>query len=340
MATRARLTRGMTLVALGKDEDAKIDLEAFLKTKPDGIPLAETLYELALLDQNQSRWDRAAQKLTRIAEEVPEYDGLEDVYYRLGWAHFKDGDFAKSRSAFQRQLDVAPRGPYSFDAVVMRGETHFRDRQYADSLDAFGQARERIRSANETSARLRDRNKSRIRELALLHGGQAAAQVEKHKEALEWFEELSERFPNTSYLPQLIYEMGAAHQKLGNDERALHFFGEASDNYRNEIGARARFMAGEIHFGRKDFKEAIAEFQRLMFGYGAARAPENIKGWQAKAGFEAGRCSELLASTAATPAAKEKAVGFAKRFYNYVIDQHAGSDLAEKSRQRLEAIQK
>ncbi|MEM9828663.1 MAG: tetratricopeptide repeat protein, partial [Planctomycetota bacterium] len=340
MATRARLTRGMTLVALEKNEDARVDLETFLQSKPTGLPLAETLYELALLDQYAGAWKPAAEHLQRIVDEVPSFDALDDVLYRLGWAYFKDGDLDKSRDAFERQLEIAPEGGYALDAVVMSGETYFRSGQYVRSLEAYRKARQWIREADDTSMRLRDPKKSRIRELALLHGGQAAAQTEDFEEALQWYNELKTRFPSTSYLAQLIYELGATHQKLGDDDRALHFFDQASDGYRNEIGARARFMAGEIHFGRRDFKQAIGEFQRLMFGYGGAQAPDNIQAWQAKAGFEAGRCSELLASSAATTAAREKAVGFAERFYNYVIKQHAGSDLADKSRQRLEAIQK
>ena len=94
---------------------------------------------------------------------------------------------------------------------------------------------------------------------------------------------------------------------MGNKSEALKFFGEVADNYRNELAARARFMMGEIYFSDRAFDKAIPEFQRVMFGFGAEKAPDRIKNWQAKSGFEAARCSELLTQLAKTTASKNRA---------------------------------
>jgi hypothetical protein len=99
-------------------------------------------------------------------------------------------------------------------------------------------------------------------------------------------------------------------------------------------------MIGEIHFGNRDFEKAIPEFQRVMFGFGAEKAPKSIKNWQAKSGFEAGRCSELLLQQAKTPTARQKAEKFAEEFFRYVVTRHPQHDLAAKSRDRLEALTK
>ena len=174
--------------------------------------------------------------------------------------------------------------------------------------------------------------------MAFLHGGQSAAQLKQWDRAIEWYDELRKRFPNTAYLPQVFYETGFAYQQSGDTPKALRFFAEVSDNYRNELAARARFMMGEIHFANKDFDKAIPEFQRVMFGFGADKAPEKIKNWQAKSGFEAARCSELLMQTAQTNAARTKSQKLSRDFYNYVIEKHPRHELARNSRQRLEAL--
>jgi hypothetical protein len=36
------------------------------------------------------------------------------------------------------------------------------------------------------------------------------------------------------------------------------------------------------------------EFQKVMYGYNGTQAPSDIKNWQARAAYEAGRCSEVL----------------------------------------------
>ena len=97
-------------------------------------------------------------------------------------------------------------------------------------------------------------------------------------------------------------------------------------------------MMGEIYFGQNKFEEAIPEFQRVMYGFGAEKAPEAIKNWQAKSGFEAGRCGELLIEAARTEASKAKARQYALEFYNYVVDKHPQHELAAKARGRIEAL--
>ena len=138
----------------------------------------------------------------------------------------------------------------------------------------------------------------------------------------------------------MFYETGFAYQQIGDNDNALKFFAEVADNYRNELAARARFMMGEIYFANREFDKAILEFQRVMFGFGAAEAPSSIKNWQAKSGFEAGRCGELLLESAKTAPKKQKARKISNDFFNYVIETHPDHELAAKSRDRIEALNK
>ena len=221
---------------------------------------------------------------------------------------------------------------------MMVGECRFKRADYKQALAAYEVARERIRKNNDTSKSVREKADRQVRELVFLHGGQAAAQLKSWDTAIEWYDELRERFPSSVYLPQIFYESGFAYQQKNDAVNALKFFQEVADNYRNELAARARFMMGEIYFSKKEFDKAIPEFQRVMFGFGADKAPDRIKNWQAKSGFEAGRCSELLLQVAKTAEAKQKARKYAKDFYDYVVKQHPQHELAAKSRERFEAL--
>jgi TolA-binding protein len=140
-------------------------------------------------------------------------------------------------------------------------------------------------------------------------------------------------------LAQAFYEAGVCKLRLDRPEEAMPLLAEVAENYRNETAARARFMMGELFFNAKDPAKAIAEFQRVMFGFGGDKAPPEIRDWQAKSGFEAGRCSELLLQRA-EPAKKAAAREVATKMYRYVVDNHPEHDLAAKAKTRLETLER
>ncbi|MEL6108507.1 MAG: tetratricopeptide repeat protein [Planctomycetota bacterium] len=329
---------GWSLREAGEEQAAEQAFRKLLSDFPNVELAGEAAYFVGQQRYAASEWDVAVTYFQTAAERAEETTLNEKAHYRLGWSHFKNGNYTEARKAFDAQSRKHPRGDLSLDAVMMVGECAFKEAEYQTAIDAYAEGRRRIRENNDSSRSIRDSAERRVRELILLHGGQSAAQLKKWDDAIGWYEELKERFPATSYLPQVFYETGFAYQQKNEDDRALKNFTQVADGYRNEIAARARFMMGEIYFGKRQFDKAIPEFQRVMYGFGAEKAPEDIKNWQAKSGFEAARCSELLMQTARTSAAKAKSRQFAAQFYRYVIDKHGNHELSEKSAARLEAL--
>ncbi|TWT98367.1 tetratricopeptide repeat protein [Stieleria varia] len=305
---------------------------------PEASVTPEAAYFIGQQNYAAEKWQKAAESFGVAAEKTKDPTLAEKSLYRLGWSRFKLDDFDGSQSAFQKQASEHPDGSLAIDALMMVGECEFKKPAYEKALESYTQARERIRKNDDNSKTIRDTAERQVRELVLLHGGQSAAQLKKWDEAIGWYTELKERFPATTYLSQVFYETGFAYQQKGELSEALKFFSQVADNYRNEVAARARFMMGEIHFGEKQFDKAIPEFQRVMYGFGAEKAPDEIKNWQAKSGFEAGRCSELLMQTAKTDKARDQSKEFAVRFFEYVTQKHPSHELATKSAERLEAL--
>ena len=321
------------------DEDAAEERFAELTSKfPETALSAEAAFFVGQKNYAEEKWDAAAKQYELASKMASDDELSEKALYRLGWSYFKDARYEESGKAFGEQASRHADGKLAIDAMMMIGECRFKQAEYEAALGAYDSARRRIRERNETAKTIRDQAERQVRELILLHGGQSAAQLRRWKEAIEWYDELAQRFPATVYLPQAFYEKGFAYQQLGDPNRAIKFYAQVANNYRNEVAARARFMMGEIYFGNRQFVQAIPEFQRVMFGYGAEKAPDAIKNWQAKSGFEAGRCSELLLQQATTEAAKAKSKKFAEGFFQYVISKHPDHELAEKSRKRLEAL--
>ena len=331
---------GWSLREAGMEDDAEARFAELTTKFPKTKMSAEASFFVGQKNYSEEKWIEASKHFALAAKMAEDKELSEKSLYRLGWSHFKSGKFEQSGNAFRDQAKKHANGKLAIDALMMIGECHFKENDFDAALSAYQVARQRIRSSNDTAKTIRDQAERQVRELILLHGGQSAAQQKKWKAAIEWYDELSTRFPATVYLPQAFYEKGFAYQQLGDPNRAVKFFAQVANNYRNEVAARSRFMMGEIYFGNRQFADAIPEFQRVMFGYGAEKAPDAIKNWQAKSGFEAGRCSELLMQQAATAAAKAKSKKYAQDFFNYVIDRHPGHELAAKSRERLEALAK
>jgi cellulose synthase operon protein C len=322
----------------GDDGAAIKHFTTLVKQFPNTSFVAEAAYFIGQKQYAAEKWDAAAEQFSIAASKASEPDLSEKAHYRLGWSQFKAAQYSAAEAAFANQAKLHPEGKLSFDALMMIGECRFKQNKYKEALAGYQIAREQIQKKNENSTTVRDAAERQVRELVYLHGGQSAAQIKAWDDAIVWYNELRERFPASDYLPQVFYETGFAYQQKEDNTNALKFFREVADNYRSELSARARFMMGEIYFAERQFDKAIPEFQRVMLGFGAEKAPESIKNWQAKSGFEAGRCSELLLQTAKTDAAKEKAKKFAQEFYNFVIEKHADHELAAKSRERIEAL--
>ncbi|MFK8111478.1 MAG: tetratricopeptide repeat protein [Rubripirellula sp.] len=324
----------------GNDKAAVEHFTDLVSRFPNTSFAGEAAYFVGQKHYAAQRWGTAAEQFMIAASKATEKELSEKAHYRLGWSHFKDAKYEQARAAFSDQAKTHPKGKLSFDAIMMIGECQFKQADFKAALDGYRVARNRVQENKEDSTNVRNAAERQVRELVYLHGGQSAAQLKEWDEAIGWYNELRERFPASDYLPQVFYETGFAYQQKGDTKDALKFFQEVADNYRNELAARARFMMGEIHFAERQFDKAIPEFQRVMFGFGADKAPAGIKNWQAKSGFEGGRCSELLMQNAKTATAKAKALKFAQDFFSYVIEKHPDHELVAKSRERAEALKK
>lgn len=356
--------KGLCQVGLGDSKDAITTFEQLLKADDNYGSKDKVLYELAWAYKNNSMEEKSLATFNALATAAPkspltgeahyhigeslynqqkyadaikEYgaastlaksdDLREKASYKLGWAHYQTGDYDAALAAFDAQLAVNKTGNLANDAEFMRGESLFKAGKYRESLDAYKSAQQKP-SANET-----------MQVLTYLHAGQAAGQLKDWKTSSVWIGELQKRFPKSAYIPQANYEQGWALRNQGELDKALQFFNQVTADSRNELGARARFMAGEVLFEKKDYNAAILEFRRVMYGYGAEKANDKIKRWQAKAAFEAGRCASVLAGQEQNPQRRNQLIEGAKGFFQYVADKHGKSDEADAARQQLQRLQ-
>ncbi|ADB17546.1 Tetratricopeptide TPR_2 repeat protein [Pirellula staleyi DSM 6068] len=357
--------RGLAQVAIMKYADAVASFDELLKVNAKYSAADKVLYELAWAQKSLDKHAEAVPLFEKIAKDYPEsplaaeawfrvgedqyekktYDVAVKSYteamgkkpagelgemtsYKLGWANFQLKQYQPALDSFSSQVKDHPAGPLSADGIFMKAECLFRMENYKDAYPAY-EAASKTKFSSPT-----------YEMLTLLHGGQSAAQLSKWDDALKLLSQIPAKFADSPLLPEATYEIGWAKQNLGKLDEALVDYEAAASASRDQVGARARFMRGEIMFERREHDAAIKEFQRAMFGYGGDAAAPEVKNWQARSGFDAGRCAEVQIMGAADAAAKAKAIAEAKRLYTYVVEKHPQHELAAEAKKRLAALEK
>ncbi|MHB9064867.1 MAG: tetratricopeptide repeat protein [Pirellulaceae bacterium] len=355
--------RGLAEASLGEYAKSAATLTSLLTEQPDYPGGDKVLYELGWAHRSQRDEAAAVQAFATLVQKYPasplaaeanfhvgedcyakkqyadaaaayqqaaQANNLalaEKVHYKLGWAYYQLQQYPQSLEQFEAQLQNHPDGPLASDASFMKGECLFRMKDYQKALPALVEAMGRPASSPQIAV------------LRQMHAGQAALQLEKYPESIAFFDVVIQEFPESNYLAEAHFERGRAQQKLNQLEQATADFKQAAERSRDVVGARAQFMVGEIGFQKKQYEEAIKDFQRVMFGYGADQASPEVKNWQAKAGYEAGRCSEvLIQQSAASASERAMRVADAKKFYRYVVETHPENEMAAQAKKQLDVL--
>jgi TolA-binding protein len=312
-----------------KDKEALAYFARLANEHVDSPLAAEAYFHIAEDQYDQKHYEEAVKTYTLAKSKASGGELAEKATYKLGWANFQLKAYEPAFAEFSIQVEKYGSGALANDARFMRAECLFRESKYKEAWPAYQEA---IKNPASTPA---------MEVLTLLHGGQSASQLKQYDEALKLFAAIPEKFPDTPYLPEAIYESGWAKQNLNKIADAIKDYAAAAEHKsRGEVSCRARFMLGELLFEQKNYAEAIKEFQRAMYGYGGDNAPEETKNWQAKSGYEAGRCAEVQIASAKDAATKTKLIADAKKFYSFVTEKHSMHDLAPEAKKRLEALAK
>ena len=344
--------RGLSASGLGKFAEAGESFQAILDADPDYAAADKVLYELAWTHLEQDQAAQAARVFARLGKEHPESELAAEALYRLGehqyqqeeygpaavsyyaafqkagksdlgekavhklaWSYFQQQDFERSGQSFRSQIDTYPEGDLKADALAMIGENLFQQQKYADALPALQASLESQPSSEE------------FRTIALLHAGQAAAQLDDWEQSLKLLEQCASEFPESAYKNEALYEQAWAKQNLGRLDEARQAYEAVAEATDSIVGARARFMLGELQFADKDYEEAIRSFFKVAYGYGYPESPSAYHRWQADATFEAARCCEMI-----------RKLDVAKKLYKEIVDTYPESDKVNEAKEKLASL--
>jgi TolA-binding protein len=337
-ADKVKYELAWALKLQGKNDEA---LAAFAKLVADhaNSPLAaEANFHVGEKQYEDKQYAEAAKSYAVAQSSAGKTELGEKSTYKLGWSNYQQKQYDEALKQFSLQAADYPQGPLAAEGVFMKAECLFKLDKFAEALPAF--------TAAQTAVANNEKIPPTVKAMILLHGGQSAGQLKQWPESLKFLEAIPANYPESDLVPEALYEIAWANQNLGKLDEALKLYEMAATKARPQtgvkpevLGARSRFMMGEVHFLQKNFDEAIKEFKRVMLGFRGEQADPEVKKWQAKAGYEAGRCADVQIQ-GANGEKRTEAIIEAKNAYGYVVEKHPTDDLVAEAKKRLAELDK
>jgi TolA-binding protein len=255
---------------LGKTDDAAATFRKLATARPDSLLAGEAWFRVGEHHEAAKRLPEAAAayeaglKTAKAAAEL-----REKLAYKLGWVRFSTDKFPEAAAVLLEQLKEHPRGALAVDAAFLAGESLFKAGKWAEALPPLNEA---IRSRSE-----------KYLARALYRAGTCATNLKQWDAAAGHYGELLRAAPKFELIAEAKCGLAFALQNQGRLDDAASLYAEVTGVTGTETAAKARFMIGEIAFGRKQYKQAVEHFLETALGY---PYPE----WQALGHFEAARC--------------------------------------------------
>jgi TolA-binding protein len=281
-------------------------------------------------EYDSSNFERAIKAYTVAATKSANSSLQEKSLYKLGWSYFQQKKYDDAIEQFEKQTSVFKDGSLFLDGKFMIAECFLKKESYGDAFQNYVAMRREMESSKDGDSKITEQ----VGALVYLHGGQSARELKKWKEAESWVSFVLSKYPQSSYRSIAMYELAYAKQNQKKTNEAIQLYSQIAEEFRDEIGARSRFMMGEVLFADREFAKAISEFQKVMYGYNGTQAPSDIKNWQARAAYEAGRCSEVLVGDL-TAERRQKAAEVSIKFYEFVVQNHPDHELAKQAANRI-----
>lgn len=296
----------------GREAEAAAGFRKLATEHPQSPLASEAQYHLGESAYAAKDYPAAAVAYYAVLEKEDGNPLGEKAVHKLAWCYYHQANFADAQKTFAYQRQRYRSGPLAGDAAFMEAECLFKLARWADALKAY-----------EALPALANRE---FQALVALHAGQAASQLKQWETAARHLAAGAEKFADSPWAPEILYELGWAQQNLGRraDAQATYQRAIATTDKvgrsGSEVAARAQFMIGEIQFQNKDHAEAVKSFFKVAYGYSFPK-------WQAEATYEAARCFEVLNKK--TQAAK---------LYQELVDKYPQSDKVPLAQERLAAL--
>ncbi len=247
-AAEARLKTGDLQFSAEKFEVAQKTYEKFLGDFPTHKRVDDARFHLGNVLASQEKWDAATKRFHAVGENS---EWRTKALYQSAWCERKAGRAANAREQYEGLISNHSESPEAANAKLELAELEYEAAKYKDAIG-------RLEKLIETDT---DRRRLALAQFRLAHCHSRLKDWEKAGEAFQTF---LTKNPRHELTRKVRLGLGRVQIEQGEDADALRSLSSAvRGGERDEVGAEAQFLRGEIYLAQKKFDEAIAEYAKL-----------------------------------------------------------------------------
>jgi len=244
---------GDTYQDSGDYAEAQKTYSAILKDFPDSIYSDYVQYQLGLTWLKASNYDAAIMSFQVMKRNFPQSKLLDDATYALGLAYFQRQDYESSRllfESFEQEFEDSPLKP---QALYLLGTSFYNLGQFAKAIEVF---KDVIRLYSQDTE---------LVQKAEYEIADCYDQMGEEKEAVNRFNTLRSKYPDSSLTPEVMWWLGEYYYKHNQLELARRYFSALINDFpKSPLVQDAYYAIGTSLEEESRHPEAIENFRKVI----------------------------------------------------------------------------
>jgi len=210
--------------------------------------LAESLYQLG-------DFGEAVSLYRRVLREYPRDPAADDAQYNLAWCQIELAQEDEAMASFGRLLERYPGSEFAASAQFTFGDYAYNQGQYREAVEAYSSV---IREypdapvAAQVPRLLTELNEALAYQeyevaLALMDSAEASKDDAYFERAVDVFEEVRSKYPNTESEVGSLSNMGVCLEGLGRWRDAVQAYDQVIELYESKRATREAFQFAKAH---------------------------------------------------------------------------------------------
>jgi TolA-binding protein len=346
LARSACLVLGTSLQEQKKWPEAVAAFRRVLGDYPAGADDARCRYELAWSLREGGQTAESLDAFRQLATSHPDDPLAADAYFYLAEEKYRDPQapegggqgeapeqktsrIDEARALYEKVLGIAADNRLADKALYRIGWCAWQTGKYAEAAATFDSLTERfpqsplrpdaVFQAGQSYARAGQPAKAaerlelmagdaafrdfQYRPDALVALAESQLVLSRPEDAIKTLAPFADTYAEHAAAPQAFFILGKAHFDLRQYKDALAAFERVPALTRSETAAQAQFYVGQVHQAQEDFSAALVAYLRVQALYPTHRE------WVAAALFEGGKCQDALGQKDEARKAFQEVVG-------------------------------
>lgn len=189
------------------------------------------------------------------------------AHYNIGYAEFKGKNYDKARSWWRKyvKMEMNPDAPTLGDAYNRIGDCYFVERDFAQAMSFYEQASGFADGSPD---------------YAMFQKGISLGIVKQQKDKIAELNRLINKYPNSAYVDDALYEMGRSYVALNDLDNAIRQFKTIKEKHpTSSFSKKAMLQLGLVYYNAADYDNSMAFYKRVINEFpGTQEANESLLG--------------------------------------------------------------